>query len=254
MSNELSFETRNIKKRFGGVQALNGVNLRIATGDVLGLIGPNGAGKTVLVNVISGFEKPDEGEVLLNGENLVGLKPHEIAAKRIARTFQLANLFFENTVKENVLLGLQKHAEIGLSEVFFNRRANGRKQRALEQRAAEILDVMGLTGVENEKARNIPYGLQRHLGVAIALGSAPSLLLLDEPFCGLNPAETSELIRIVRQVSDSGIALLIIEHNTRVIKELCNRVVVLDFGSQIAEGTPSEIQRNDAVIKAYLGS
>ena len=192
--------------------------------------------------------------MLFNGENIVGLRPDIIVNKGIARTFQLSNLFFDNTIRENILLGLQKYSKIGLLEVFLNRRANMRKQNMLDQKANELLDAEGLTGLQNAKAKNIPYGLQRHLSLAMALASNPILLLLDELFVGLNPLEVDEMLhRVKKAAHDSGITLVVIEHNMRVIKSLCNRVVVLNFGSKIAEGSPSEIEQNKAVIEAYLG-
>ncbi len=249
-------EIQGVTKTFGGLRALNDLSISLEQGDILGLIGPNGAGKTVLVNIATGFETPDKGKgmVLFNGDKILGLRPDKILNKGIARTFQLSNLFFNNTVKENILLALQRYSEIGLLEVFLNLRANKRKQDILNQKTNELLDAQGLTDLQNTIAKSIPYGFQRHLSLAMALASDPKLLLLDEAFVGLNPSEVDEMLsRIRKAVHDSGITLLVIEHNMRVIKSLCNRVVVLNFGSKIAEGSPSEIEQNQAVIEAYLG-
>jgi branched-chain amino acid transport system ATP-binding protein len=244
----------NVTKTFGGLCAVHDLSIDVGQGDILGLIGPNGAGKTVLVNIVTGLERPNKGRILFNGENIVGLRPDKLVNKGIARTFQLSNLFLDSTIRENILLGLQKYSKIGLLDVFLNRWANMRKQNMLDQKAKELLNAEGLTGLQNKEARSIPYGLQRHLSLAMALASNPKLLFLDELFVGLNPLEINEMLRRVKKaVKESGITLVVIEHNMRVIKSLCNSVIVLNFGSKIAEGSPSEIEQNKAVIEAYIG-
>jgi branched-chain amino acid transport system ATP-binding protein len=251
----MMLEVVGVTKTFGGLRALTDLSLFLEDGEILGLIGPNGAGKTVLVNIITGFEKPNAGMVLFKGKNICGLRPDVIVNKGIGRAFQQSNLFFDNTVRENILLGLQKYSKIGLLDILFNWRANTRKHNILNQKTNEILETEGLVDLENAKAGSIPYGVQRRLSLAMALASNPKLLLLDEPFVGLNPSEVDETLDRVRGIAHNfGMTILIIEHNMKVIKSLCDRVVVLNFGLKIAEGSPSEIQQNEEVIQAYLGS
>ncbi|MFX0197493.1 MAG: ABC transporter ATP-binding protein [Candidatus Hodarchaeota archaeon] len=246
-------EIRNITKTFGGLTALHNVDFDINKGDILGLVGPNGAGKSVLVNTITGFYKPDRGSVVFEGEDLVGLRPDEIVERGVIRTFQISTLFFHRSVRENSLLGLQKHAKIGLWEVLIKRSVNRSRQGALEQEAKRLLGFVGLKGFENEIAGKLPYGLQKKLALAIAMGSDPRLLLLDEPLTGLNPAEVDEMMILIGKIHDMGQTMLVIEHDMRAVMRLCNRIVVLNFGEKIAEDTPINIQNNKQVIKVYLG-
>ena len=247
-------EIRNLNKTFGGLKAINDVSFDINKGDILGLLGPNGAGKTVLVNMITGLLRPGSGRVVFEGEDLVGFRPDQIVKKGVARTFQISTLFFNRTVKENALLGLQRGANISLWEYLINRSSCRRKQDILEQKARKQLDVVELLGFENELAEKLPYGFKKKLAVAMALNSDPKLLLLDEPLTGLNPAEIDEMIALIFKVHDAGITMLLIEHDMRAVMKLCGRIVVINFGTKIAEGSPSEIQRDQKVIDVYLGT
>lgn len=246
-------EIRNLSQHFGGVAALSTLDLDVFEGEILGLIGPNGAGKTTLFNVINGFYKPTTGTVKLNGETISGLRPDEVAMKRIGRTFQQTVLFTRSTVFENVVTGFHMNYRSGLINQFLHGRAAKREETETEKKALEILDLMGLGGLGGELAQNLPHGHQRTLGICVALAANPRLLLLDEPLTGMNPTETATTINHIRQLRDRNITIVIVEHNMKAVMSLCERLIVLNYGQKISEGKAEEIQGNKAVIEAYLG-
>ncbi len=240
-------EVRNVKKRFGGIEALKGVSLSLRQGEVLGLIGPNGAGKTTLFNCIAGVYHPDEGEIKFKGRRIDKLSPNRVAALGIARTFQIVRPFKTLSVVENVMvaLGLKKYQ--GYKYLFH------KPSRRDYDRAVEILKTVGLDGKLNEISENLSLGELRRLEVARALALEPEIILLDEPYAGLRRNEESRISEMILDLKNRGLSLIIVEHRVRLLMELVERVVVLDMGEVIAEGTPDEVKRNPRVIKAYLG-
>ncbi|MFO1108116.1 MAG: ABC transporter ATP-binding protein [Bradyrhizobium sp.] len=243
-------QVSGLKRVFGGLVAVGGVSFDVREGDLLGLIGPNGAGKTTVFNVISGVLRPSAGSVRFLGRDISGLPANRIVRRGLSRTFQAATLYPEATVIENAVRGTYAAARIGLMDCV--RPAKWRAEA--EEAAFKVLDLFGLSRRAGLKARELAYGEQRRLGVAIALAGRPKLLMLDEPVAGLNPEEAAELARVLRQVkSERGVTMVLVEHHMRTVMGLCNRIVVLDQGMLIAEGTPAEIVANLRVIEAYLG-
>ncbi len=245
---------QNLSKSFGGVKAISELDFAVDEGTILGLIGPNGAGKTTLFNLISGFYRPNSGQILLGDENLTGLRPDLVSAKGIVRTFQHTNLFSNVSVLRNVLVGTHFQAKLSFWPALFNTFSYRKREKETMDRALELLNFVGLDQVKYELACNLPHGYQRSLGVAIALAANPRILLLDEPMTGMNQEETKLMMELVRKINQSGITVLIVEHNMKAVMGICSRVVVINFGSKIAEGSPQEISKNEAVIQAYLGT
>ena len=246
-------EMDHVTMRFGGVTALDDVHFHIERGEILGLIGPNGAGKTTCFNVMTGVYETTDGQVRFLGQPLVGKKRYQITKAGIARTFQNIRLFPEMTALENVMVGGDTHHRTSVIHALLHLPLHTREEREGKARAMELLEFMGIADRAEDIARNLPYGYQRRLEIARALATDPQLVCLDEPAAGFNPSEKQELMGLIRSIRDKGYTVLLIEHDMSLVMGVTDRIVVLDFGRKIAEGSPREIQNNQRVIEAYLG-
>ncbi len=239
---------------FGGLRAVHDFDFNLEEGELVGLIGPNGAGKTTIFNLICGVYKPTKGEILLNGTNLVGFRPHRVAATGVGRTFQNIRLWKELTVLDNIKIAHYSRVRYGVVDSVVRSKRCRQEEAEIEKRAMELLDIFGVAAYAEELAKNLPYGEQRRVEIARALAVEPRLLLLDEPAAGMNLAEIDQLLELIEWLrKEFSLTVWIIEHQMRVIMSICERIKVIDFGQTIAEGTPEEIQSNQRVIEAYLG-
>jgi branched-chain amino acid transport system ATP-binding protein len=247
-------ELREVARSFGGVRAVDGLSFDVQPGEILGLIGPNGAGKTTIVNLISGFIKPSSGKVLLDGSDVSGLAPYRLTRLGLVRTFQSTTVFGGCTVLENARRGAFRTAHTGWASAIFAMPGARRRQALADEMARDLLTQLGLAGVTDQLAGSLPYGMQKALGVVIALAARPRIILLDEPVAGLSSEEATQVRDVLIKVREAGITVVVIDHNMRFIAGLCDRVVVVHQGRELAQGTPEIVLANPLVVDAYLGA
>ncbi len=247
------FEARGLTKSFGGLTAVNDLSFSVEESEILGLIGPNGAGKSTVFSMMSGFLRPTSGELVFEGRNLVGMPAYAVTGLGIGRVFQHSVSFNNLSVTENVVVGFHKERRAHILGSIARTRKARMEERAFRERADEIIDMIGLGSVKDELPVNLPHGHQRLLSVATALATSPRLLLLDEPVTGMNPSETKHMVGLIRRIRDDGITVVLVEHHMKVVVDLCDRVVVLNYGRKIAEGTPRVVVDDPVVCEAYLG-
>ena len=246
-------EVKGITKKFGGLTAVNNVSFGVEEQQILSVIGPNGAGKSTLFKLISSFLRPTSGEVLFKSERISNMAPHIAARQGVVRTFQETTIFRNMSVRDNVIIAHHLRSKASLLGYFLGTAVARRDEQEFGRSADEILDFLGLSGIAQETARNLPHGHLRALGIAIGLATNPAVLLLDEPFAGMNHDETMKAVAMVRSLRERGLTVLLVEHDMPAVMKISDRIVVLNFGEKIAEGTPDEIQKNERVIEAYLG-
>jgi len=246
-------ELQGLRKQFGELVAVDDLDMSIEEGEIRGLIGPNGSGKTTVFNCITGFLHPTRGKVIWQGEDITGQPPHVVASRGMARTFQLTNLFRDMTTLQNVVMACHLHTGMGLVKQYLMTRGTKRRDREIEEKAISILEAMGIAHVKDEVSGSLPHGHQEALGVAMALATEPKMLLLDEPVTGMNPSETKDMMERIKHLRDTGITILLVEHDMKAVMSTCEEITVINFGRKICQGSPDLVCSHQEVIEAYLG-